>query len=67
MGTSSVEWTELTLARKEFKELYAHCGPNVFKSHLAELYGIELKYVDHVTSYCIIDEKKYLLFLLKWG
>jgi len=63
-------WAMLRRARDDFSETgNLYTDPYAFSHHLQKIYGLrpELDGSSNYTSYTVIDEKKYLLFLLKYG
>lgn len=61
-------WQMLKSARKEFMENSVEFDAYVFEDYIETKYGIRMNIVNgNITDgYQIIDEKKYLLFLLKF-
>jgi hypothetical protein len=68
-------WAMLYRARQDFLAMIEHTSlnyntdSNVFFLHLKQAYGLQVETVDgKITSeYAVVDEKKYLLFLMKFG
>ena len=46
-----------------------HCQTNISMFHwFRDTYGIEMQFSDkHISEVCIVDEQKYLIFLLKYS
>jgi len=64
-------WTMLRRAREDFgKTGNLYTDPYAFSHHLQKIYGLRPELdgsLNYTQSYTVIDEKKYLLFLLKYG
>jgi len=64
-------WTMLRRARDDFgKTGNLYTDPYAFSHHLQKIYGLRPELdgsLNYTQSYTVIDEKKYLLFLLKYG
>jgi hypothetical protein len=67
-------WAMLRRAREDFKKIVSpkKYGPDpyAFSHYLQDIYGIRPEldgYSNYTGDYTILDEKKYLLFLLKYG
>ena len=61
-------WTALKLVRKEYMEQNKEFDAYDFEDYLIGQYGIRMNIINgNITDgYEIIDEKKYLIFLLKF-
>ena len=61
-------WAALKLVRKEYMEQNKEFDAYDFEDYLTGQYGLKMNIVDgNITDgYEIVDEKKYLIFLLKF-
>jgi hypothetical protein len=61
-------WAALKLVRKEYMEQNREFDAYGFEDYLVEKYGVKMNIVNgNITDgYQIVDEKKYLIFLLKF-
>ena len=61
-------WAALKKIQKEYHATGKDFTPHNFQDYMEEHYGIQLNLVDgNITDgYQIVDEKKYLVFLLKF-
>ena len=61
-------WAALKLVRKEYMEQYTEFDAYDFEDYLEGKYGVKMNIVNgNITDgYKIVDEKKYLIFLLKF-
>jgi len=61
-------WAALKKIQKEYQATGKEFNPQNFEDYMKEHYGIQLNLVDgNITDgYRVVDEKKYLVFLLKF-
>ena len=62
-------WDALKKVRSEFMENKTNFDAYEFEDYLQQKYGVKMNIVNgNITDgYEIVDEKLYLIFLLKWG
>jgi hypothetical protein len=62
-------WEALKKVRSEFMENKTNFDAYDFEDYLEKKYGVKMNIVNgNITDgYLVVDEKLYLIFLLKWG
>ena len=67
-GTYSEHWNAIKQARQEWLEIKDQCAFPAFPGWLRDKYGISLIQLDSGldTSFDVVDESKYIMFLLKY-
>jgi hypothetical protein len=62
-------WSMLCLASEEFLKLTCSTDPGAFFHYLKQNYGLHIDLIDGklTSKYTVINEQKYLIFLMKFS